>query len=179
MLNKLASVIRTFVNSITQVFAQFEKQHAFELKNILTCPKTAKHLVNVKVIGKGQDISCLAEEIIADNSFVMGFSQTDVRTIAYLATTDRYEAILREEKIRKSYEIIRSKNLNGKKSVVIRNMLTGDSVLKEIQGLDDNELIENLKSKDAYHLGYLAGQEKTFQEFARLRVLSSKKDENS
>lgn len=177
ILIKLHSDLAAFFSVFKQTLEQFKKQYAFELKNISTCSKTAKHLVEAKIAGKGQSVLYLAEEVVADNDFVMGFSPSDVRTITYLATCDKYEAILREEKVKKSYEVIRSKNIDGKKTVMIRNTLTGDSVIRFIQDFSDLNLVDNLDSKDAYYVGYLAGQEQTFRDFARLRLLSSKKDD--
>src|SRR5579872_4854635 len=120
MYNKIILKIKFFVRKIKELSIQFKKQYAFELKNISTCSETMGHLIEVKVNGKGQSISCLVEEIISDDDFVAGFSPVYIRTITYLATCDKYEAILREEKIKKTYEIIRSKNIYDKKTIMIR-----------------------------------------------------------
>lgn len=69
---------------------------------------------------------------------------SQIRFFGFFPLSDKYEAILYQEKIKKSA---------------------------------DQDLIDNLESKDAYHLGYLAGQEQTFRDFACLKLLSSKKDE--
>ena len=93
--------------------------------------------------------------------------------------TDKYESILYQEKIKKSYDIIRSKDMSGKKSIIIKNKLTGDLIVKSISDFADGDLIDNLESKDAYHLGYLAGQEQIFRNFAHLKLLSSKNVETN
>jgi hypothetical protein len=136
-------------------------------------------MVEAKVIGKGQSISCLAQEILADNDFIVCFSPADIRTITCFAMTDKYETILYQEKIKKSYDIIRSKDMSGKKSITIKNKLTGDLIVKSISDFADGDLIDNLESKDAYHLGYLAGQEQIFRNFAHIKLLSSKSSETN
>lgn len=37
----------------------------------------------------------------------------------------------------------------------------------------NDEIIESLTSKDAYYLGYLAGQEQTWRDCMRLKLISS------
>jgi hypothetical protein len=38
----------------------------------------------------------------------------------------------------------------------------------------DSNLIDELTSQDAYYLGYLAGQEQTWKDCARMRVVTHK-----
>ena len=159
------------VTSIKQASTQLKKQSAFEIKYISTCPTTMRHLIEVKINGKGQSISCMAEEIASDHNFLAGFPPADIRTITYLATSDKYEAILREEKIKKSYEIIRSKSINNKKNILIRNKFTGETFRKSILDFSDQDLIDHLDPRDAHHLGYLAGQEQTFRDLIRLQTI--------
>jgi hypothetical protein len=129
------------------------------------------------VVGKGQSVIYPAREIMADDSFINSFAPADIKTITCFAMSDKYEAIFQEKKLSKSHEIIRSKNIDGKKTVLFRNKMTGESVVKYISNFVDEDLIDNLESKDAYQLGYLAGQEQSSRDFARLKILSSKKDE--
>jgi len=179
MLKKFISNVKVFIFAFFKTFAQFKKQYAFELKNITTCSKTGRHLVEVKIIGKGQSILCVAQDILSDADFIVGFSQKDVSLITSYAISDQYESFIYQEKIKKAYEIIRSKNQGGKKTVLIRHKLTGDSIIKSLSDFADEDLINHLESKDAYYLGYQAGQEQTFRDFARLKAVSSKKSEKT
>ena len=53
----------------------------YEIRNVSTWPKNSRHILEIKITGKGQSISSLAEEIVVDNNFIMGFSPADIRTI--------------------------------------------------------------------------------------------------
>lgn len=174
MLKNFTSRIRVITNTWIEILSQFKNQYAFELKDATICSLTSKHIIEIKVIGKGQSISCLAENVVADDNFLIGFSPCDIRTIVCLAMTDKYEAILQQEKIKKSHELIRSQSKRGEKTIVIRNKLTGHSSIESISNLANGDIINDLESQDAYYLGYLAGQEQIFRNFAHLKMTSSK-----
>ena len=54
-------------------FHQFKNQSAYEIRNVSVCQKTGQHIIEIKVTGKGQSISCLAEEIVVDNNEYIEF----------------------------------------------------------------------------------------------------------
>lgn len=166
--------IKSVFNVFKMTFHQFKKQSAYEIKNISACQKSGQHIIEIKVAGKGQSILCLAEEIVVDNNFIMGFAPFDIRTITYLATCDHYEAILRAEKIKKSYEVLRSKNRGGNKTVQLRHKETNEHIIISLSDFSDGNLIDQLKSQDAYYLGYLAGQAQTWKDCVRLKFISGR-----
>lgn len=172
MVNKFGCRIKSILNIWKIACNQFKQQFAYEIKKVTTCPETGKQLIKIKVIGKGQSITCPAEEIVVDNNFITGFSSIDIRTITYLATCDRYEALLKEEKIKKSYEIIRAKSRGNNKTVQIRHKETNEHRVVSLVDFTDSNLIDELASQDAYYLGYLAGQEQTWKDCVRLKVVS-------
>jgi hypothetical protein len=155
---------------------EVKHQPAYEVNNVSICPKTGNHLLEVKITGKSQSTHYLAEEIVVDNNFLLSFSSSDIRTITYLATSDRYETILREEKIKKSYEIIRGRSNKGNKQIQIKNKLTNEIRVISLCAFNDPELIDSLNSQDAYHLGYLAGQEQTWKDCVRLKIISKERN---
>lgn len=171
MLKKLWYKIKSVFDAFKLASHQFKNQTAYEISHVSTCPKTGQHILEIKVTGKGQSISYLAEEIVVDNSFMMGFSPSDIRTITYLATSDRYETILQKEKIKKSYEIIRSKNRTEKKTIQLRHTENGEYIVVSLNDFADHHLIDKLTSQDAYYLGYLTGQEQSWKDYMRLKLI--------
>ena len=97
----IISPTKSLLATIIATFKQFKSQYAYELKSVAQCTATHKHRIQVKITGKGQSLNCYAEEIASDNKFLLGFCPTDIRTIVYLATSDKYEAILEKEKVKK------------------------------------------------------------------------------
>jgi hypothetical protein len=171
MYKTLISHAKSLLENIKATFRQFKNQYAYELKAITPCTITNKHRVEVKVTGKGQNLNFYAEEVASDNNFLLGFCSTDIRTIVYLATSDKYEAILAEEKVKKSLDLIRSKNIDGNKSIQLRDKKTGNIIIKTLKDFNDLDIIEKLTSHDAYKLGYLAGQEQSWLSSLRLKVI--------
>ena len=178
MFKKYTSKIKSLFDIFKRVQQQVYTQSAYEIGNVSSCQKTGQHVIEVKITGKSQSISCLAEEIVVDNNFIMGFSPSDIRTITYLATCDRYEAILLEEKIKKSYEVIRSKNRDGNKTVQLRHKETNEQLVIALNDFSNHDLIDKLVSQDAYFLGYLAGQEQTMKDCVRLKLISRSEEKN-
>lgn len=115
---------------------------------------------------------------MVDIHFLMGFSAADIHTITYFATCDRYEAILKEEKLKKVYELIHSRSKNGEKTIQLRHKITNEisTFLRDFANLN---LIDSITSADAYHLGYLAGQEQTWKDYVRLKLISNNNQEKS
>lgn len=179
MIKKFSKRINTLVSHAKTVFCQIYNQPAYEISNIFSCQKTGKQVIEVKITGKGQSLQCNAEEIVVDNTFINCFSPTDIRTITYFATCDRYEKLLQDEKIKKSYEIIRTKNRSGNKTVLIRHKETNECKVISLCDFIDGNLIDSLISQDAYYLGYLAGQEQTLKDCAKLKVISNKNQDLS
>jgi rRNA-processing protein FCF1 len=172
MFKKCTTRIKSFFKIFKLAQHQFRTQSAYEIGNVPICQKTGQHVIEVKITGKGQSIPCLAEEIVVDNNFIMGFAPSDIRTITYLATCDRYEKILLEEKIKKSYELIRSKSRGGNKTVQLRHKETNEHMVVSLNDFSDQDLIDKLVSQDAYYLGYLAGQEQTLKDCVRLKLIA-------
>jgi hypothetical protein len=177
MITKMVSFLRSLSEAFKRTFHQFHKLSAYEIKCVTTCPKTSKHLIEVKIMGKSQSLVCLAEEISADDSFIMRFSPADIRAITYLAMSDRYETILEEEKIKRSYELIRSRDVKGTKTIKIKHKMTGEVSVISLQNFNDSKLIDNLEAHDAYYLGFLAGQEQTWKDCVRVKLIQSDKSE--
>lgn len=173
MLKKFSNRIKVFFSICKKTLYQFNTLPAYEIRSVSVCEKTGQHLIEIKIIGKGQSITYLAEEIVVDNSFVTRFAPSDIRTITYLATCDRYETILREEKIKKTYEVLRSQERGGTKTVRIRHKETNEHLVVSLKAFTDQNLIDQLASHDAYYLGYLAGQEQTWRDCVRLKMISS------
>lgn len=164
-----------FVSALRAASDQLKKQFLYEVKKITVCPKTDKHLIAVKVVSKAQGMSCFAEEIVADESFLTGFSPRDIRDITYHAVCDKYEAILEKEKIKKSYELIWSRSVDGDKAVTLKNKKTDESITVALKSFTDSNLIEKLDSQDAYNLGYIAGQEQALKDILRLKIINGDK----
>jgi hypothetical protein len=154
-----------------------KRQFPYELKNTYACKETGKHLLEIKISGKSQSISYLAEEIAIDDDFITRFSPTDIRTISYLAACDKYETILQEEKIKKSYEIARSKNINGNKTILLKHKITDESIIVLLKNFANSDLIEKLDAQDVYQVGYLAGQEQFLKDNVRKNMTLIKNTE--
>lgn len=167
------------MESIKTTLKSFKNQYAYELKSITPCTITNKHRIQVKITGKGQGLNFYAEEIASDNNFLLGFSPTDIRTIVYLATSDKYEAILLEEKIKKTLEIIRSSTIEGSKAVQFRDKNTGNFFIKTLKDFNDINIIDKLTSHEAYKLGYLAGQEQSSLFSMRLKMVKADKNQDN
>src|SRR3990167_3023012 len=168
---------RLLLDTLKTTFQQFKNQFAYELKVITPCPITGKHRVQVKITGKSQRLNYYADEVASDNNFLSGFCPTDIRTIVYLATSDKYEAILKEEKVKKTLEMIRSKNINGNKTVQFRDKETGNHIIKTLTDFNDINIIDKLSSHEAYKLGYLAGQEQSCVASRRLKLITCDKND--
>lgn len=169
--------VKLLLDTLKTTFQQFKNQFAYELKVTTPCPKTGKHRVEVKIAGKSQRLNYYADEVAADNKFLSGFCPADIRIIVYLATSDKYEAILEEKKIKKKFEMIRSKTINGNKTVQFRDKKTGNHIIKTLKDFDDVNIIESLSSHEAYKLGYLAGQEQSWIVSHRLKLITCDKND--
>lgn len=175
MIKKFIHVIKSISMTVKATSNHFKKQFPYELNNVSTCKQSDKHLLEIKISGKSQSISCFADEVAVDDGFITGFSPADIRTICYLAACDKYEKILREEKIKKSYEIIRSKVINGSKTVRLKHKDTGESVIITLKNFANCDLIDTLDPKDVYQIGYLAGQEQSWNDRMKLKIISPDK----
>lgn len=173
MLKRISLKVSSFVDGLKIVFTQFKTQSAYEIRNVFVCQKTGKQIVEVKITGKSNSIVCSAAEIAEDDSFIGCFSPLDIRTITYLATCDQYEIFLQKEKMRNPYEIIRSKkNNHGDKTIKLRHKETNEYRVVSVADFVDQNLINDLSSQDAYYLGYLAGQEQSWKDCVRLKLIS-------
>lgn len=175
MIKKFIHTIKSISKTLKLTSNHFKKQFSYEISNVSTCKQSGKHLLEIKIFGKSQSVSSLAEEIAIDDGFLAGFSPLDIRTICYLAACDKYEKILREEKIKKSYEIIRSKVINGNKTVRLKHKDTGESIVITIKNFANCDLIDTLDPKDVYQIGYLAGQEQSWKDRMNLKIISPDK----
>lgn len=171
MIKKFIQTVKSISKTLHTTFTHFNKQFPYEINNVSTCKQTGKHLLEIKISGKSQSILYLAEEIAVDDGFIAGFSPADIRTMCYLAACDKYEKILREEKIKKSYEIVRSKIINGNKTVRLKHKDTGESIVITLKNFADCDLIDTLDPKDVYRIGYLAGQEQSSKDSGRLKII--------
>jgi len=157
------------------VLVNSKKQYKYEIIKVTTCKKSEKHLLEIKIVNKSQSLSYLAEDIAADNDFITGFSPLDIRSISYFATCDKYEKILAEDNIKKTFELLRADSINGNKAIKIRNKNTEKCNVILLKDFSDSDLIEKLNSQDAYQIGYLAGQEQGLKDITRLRLINSDK----
>jgi hypothetical protein len=178
MFKRIYHLLRSINNSIKAATTNLKSQFPYELVNVSTCKQSDRHLLEIKISGKSHNITYIAEELVADDDFILGFSPPDIRTICYLAASDKYEKILQDEKIKKSYQIIRSKSINGDKNIKIVHKTTGDTKLVSIKSFYDSELIENLDSKDVFHIGYLAGQEQSWKDIMRLKIIPTRPEDH-
>lgn len=171
MLKRIWYKINLFFDAFNLAARQFKNQYAFEVMKVSTCSKTHQHKLEIKIIGKGQCVYYSVEEIVADNNFLIKFSPADIRTITYLAACGRFEAILEKEKITKSYEIIRSGNRKGQKTIQLKDKYTHEHIIVSLKDFGSSDLIDKLNSQDAYSIGYLAGQEQTWKDTARIKLI--------
>lgn len=172
MFRKCLQRVRLFFDALNLAIKQFKTQSSYEILHVSTCPKTGRHFLEIKITGKSQSITYSAEEIVVDNSFILGFPPGDICTITYLATCDRYEKILQEEKISKCYELIRARSRTGEKTIHLRHKHNGEHLLIALNSFADSNIIDQLVSQDAYHLGYLAGQEQSLKDSIRLKLIA-------
>ncbi len=179
MFKNLNIRLKVFLKLLKTTMLQFRIQPSYEITKITNCQKTGKQMIEIKVVGKSHSIACLVEEIVADNKFIAGFSPTDIRSISYLATSERYEALLKAEKIKKSYEVIRGKKCGNQKMILIRNIETNEHRVFSLGDFADRNVIEELNSQDAYYLGYLAGQEQTWRDCVRLKLIANKNSDSA
>ncbi len=173
MFEALISRIKSIFKTLAAALQWSNSQPAYEIKNISISPETSKHIIEMKLIGKAQSITCTAEDIAGDNNFIMRFSPADIRTITYYATADRYELMLNQVNNSRSYEIIRSKNINGNKTVQLRNKLTNENIIMPLKEFSKSDLIDELNSEDVYYLGYLSGQEQALRDYSRMKLITT------
>jgi hypothetical protein len=76
----MQSISQTLRTATTHLKRQFP----YELINVSSCKQSGRHLLEIKISGKSQCISYIAEEVALDDDFIMGFSPNDIRTICYL-----------------------------------------------------------------------------------------------
>lgn len=147
----------------------------YELIKVTSCSQTGRHLLEIKITGKSQGAYYLAEDVASDDGFISLFSPRDISVICYLAACDKYEKILEEENVKKTFELLRGSSRGGGKSIQLRNKINGEISVISLREFSDKGLIESLESKDVYQIGYLAGQEQTLKDVARLKILAGKK----
>ena len=81
MFSKFKNWIKSISIRINETSNYLKKQSSYELINVSVCKKSGKHLAEIKISGKSQSITYLAEEIAKDDNFIMGFSAINIRTI--------------------------------------------------------------------------------------------------
>lgn len=168
------------IKIIQRIYANFRNaarnlnsSFPYEIANVTSCRQSGKHLLDIKITGKCQGIHYLAEEIASDDAFLESFSPTDIRMICYLAACDKYEKILEKEKIKKIYSLLRSSSINGKKSIQLHNKINDEITVIPLREFIDRDIIEKLDPNDVYQVGYMAGQEQTMKDMAKIKVISN------
>jgi len=121
------------------------------------------HSTKVQIIGTRQFFTMKPEEILADDKLTAAFHPLDIRLLTYLGycgiNTPQYKILAK--KILANEKIQFALYDNKKDSVVILD----DHNLNTI----DDEMIKNLKSKDAYDLGFSNGRKSILEEQDLLR----------
>jgi hypothetical protein len=170
MIKNLKQLTKKLINSAKSNIIQLKKQHKYEIIKITTCDTSNKHLLEIKIVNKCPTLSYLAEDVAADDDFISGFSPLNIRSISYFATLDKYEKILSEDKIRKTFELLRSDSINGNKAIKISNKNTREYKVILLKDFSDSDLIDKLNSQDAYQIGYLTGQEQGLKDIKRISL---------
>ncbi len=166
-------ILQSIYANLRNAARNLNSSFPYEITNVSSCCRTGKHLLEIKVSGKCHGINYLAEEVASDDSLLESFSPTDIRMICYLAACDKYEKILEDEKIKKIYSLLRSKSINGKKSIQLHNKINDEITVIPLREFIDRDIIEKLDPHDVYQVGYMAGQEQTLKDMTKLKVITS------
>lgn len=115
--------------------------------------KSQQHhsIVDVKIQGTGNMLSCSPRDITSDEHFLKGFSIKDIRTLLYLDYKDTHKPL---------YQMIGHKiaSLNNDIIICFKHRDTGKKQeLAAITLIKDKNYLTQFSAEDAYKIGYLYG----------------------
>jgi len=121
----------------------------------------------VQLSGKATTFKLTAQEIIADDSLMEGFSKQDIRTVTYYACQDLHKP--------KTKVVIQNFCEKLNKTVFgIKHF--GEEDIKQMTASDislDKELLRSLNQEEAHLVGYVSANDKIAEEKAMMEKLLS------
>lgn len=167
-MNKKNNWLIEIVFLFKQFIAESAKESEYEILDIYECQKTGFTKVQIRLSGR-HIIEKNISDIVTDMHFLEGFNKKAIRTLTYIATTEKmkpdYSIAVQQLGTEVDEYILEIRSRNGKE-------ITKKSPSEMSK---DKFMLSKFSPLDANRIGYLAGVKETVKEF-NLKVLNAKNE---
>jgi hypothetical protein len=155
-MKKIFNTVKIFFCLIKNFSKDVVFESRYKILDLYECDVSGFKMVVVKLSGR-HIITKKVSDIIIDNDFIEGFDQKTIRTLTYLATT---------EKMKPDYSINILQLGSDPDDYIFGIKSKGGRISKTLSEMSkDKLLLSKLSPLDANRIGYLAGIRDTVKEF--------------